>query len=52
MIKNKFNFTIGIICLVCFISAIVHHRDTFVLMFSAFAAAGNILIGLTGKNDD
>ena len=52
MIKKPSNFAVGIFCLLCFIINIVNHKDMFTLVFSAFVAAGNITIGLTGKNDD
>ena len=47
MIKKPLNFAVGIFCLLCFIISIVNRRDEFVVLLSAFAAAGNIFIGFT-----
>lgn len=47
MIKNPFNFWMGVFCGMCFIAGIALHRDAFVLGMSAFATVVNIAIGLT-----
>ena len=47
MIKKPINFAIGIVCLLCFVINIVNHRDMSTLVITAFAAVGNIFIGLT-----
>lgn len=46
MLKNKFNFFIGIFCLVCFIINIVNDRDLFVICLTGIMAFGNIVIGV------
>lgn len=47
MIKNKFNFAVGIFCGMRFVIDLVNHGDIFVLYATAFATAVNITIGLT-----
>lgn len=48
MIKNPFNFGIGIFCGLCFVVGIINGRDAFTLFISAVATAVNITIGLNG----
>lgn len=48
MIKKPLNFSIGIVCLLCFVINIVNHRDMFTLIITALATAINITIGLDG----
>ena len=48
MIKNKFNFAVGIFCGMCFVMGLVNRKDTFTLFVTALATAVNITIGLTG----
>lgn len=43
MIKNKFNFFVGILCGLCFVINVVNGRDPFVLGFTAFAAILNFI---------
>lgn len=48
MIKNPFNFAIGIFCLLAFVVGIVKGRDISALFMSVLATAVvNIVIGLT-----
>ena len=51
MIKNRFNFAVGIFCGMCFAINLVNHRDMFVLFITALATAINITIGLTGRRN-
>lgn len=51
-IKSKFNFFIGLFCLLCFVINIVNHRDTFALACTGIAAFGNICIGLFYEEDE
>lgn len=44
MIKNKFNFFVGIFCAVCFVVNVVNGRDSFTLGLSACAAIINLII--------
>ena len=48
MIKNPFNFFVGVFCVMCFIVGIILHRDRFVLEINAFLAVVNLAIGLIG----
>jgi len=48
MIKNPFNFFVGVFCVMCFIVGITLHRDEFTLGISAFLAVVNLAIGLMG----
>lgn len=46
MIKNKFNFFIGIYCLVCFIISIANYRDLFAISLIGIFAFVNIVFGV------
>ena len=46
MIKNPFNFFVGVFCAMCFVVGIILHRDGFVLGINAFLAVLNLAIGL------
>lgn len=48
MIKNKFNFFIGIFCLVCFIINIVSYGNLLDICLTGILAFGNIVIGVIG----
>lgn len=48
MIKNPFNFWIGIFFGMCFAAGIAMHRDAFSLSVCAVATVTNLAIGLTG----
>ena len=48
MIKNKFNFAVGIFCGMCFVINLVKNGDMFALSVTALATAINITIGLNG----
>ena len=43
MIKNKFNFFVGIFCGLCFVVNVANGRDSFVLGFTASAAITNFI---------
>lgn len=43
MIKNKFNFFVGILCGLCFVANIINGRDLFELRLTAFLAIVNII---------
>lgn len=45
-IKHPVNFTIGILCLLCFILNVVNRRNTFDIALTAVSAAANITFGL------
>ena len=47
-IKQPFNLAIGLFCFACFLLSIILQRDLFVILFCAFVAISNILIGLFG----
>ena len=46
IIKNPVNFILGILCFICFVVNIINRRDISVIIFSAFAAVTNIIVGL------
>lgn len=48
MIKNPFNFFVGVLCTMCFIAGIALHRDGFTLGINAFLAVVNLAVGLIG----
>ena len=48
MIKNKFNFWIGVFCLAGFVINIYNHRDLFTVCLTGVFAIGNIAIGISG----
>ena len=48
MIKNKFNFLIGVFCALCFVINIAKDADSFGLCISGICAVGNLVIGIYG----
>ena len=48
MIKNPFNFFVGIFCGMCFVINLVNRRDIYALSITALTTAVNITIGLMG----
>lgn len=49
MIKNKFNFFIGLLCGLSFVVNVVNGRDRFMLVFTAFAAILNLICAFVEK---
>ena len=43
MIKNKFNFYVGIFCGLCFVVNVAKGRDSFMIGFTAFMAIANLI---------
>lgn len=50
-IKSKFNFYIGLACVLCFIASIINQRDVFVIVVSGMAATVNLWAGFHGCED-
>ena len=48
IIKNKINFICGIICLMCFITNIIVHRDIHIIIITGLFTFINILAGVIG----
>lgn len=49
MIKNKFNFFVGVLCGLSFVVNVVNGRDRFMLVFTAFWAILNLICAFVEK---
>ncbi len=52
MIKQPFNFWVGVFCGFCFVVGIAKGRDSFTLCISAFTTVLNLAIGIGGVVTD
>jgi len=43
MIKNKFNFFVGIFCGLCFVVNVINERDPFIVRFTAIMTILNFI---------